>query len=146
MADQINIQLTFEQGKLVINQDLMNAMWEPTRLAPHPVESGYNFDFKEERFGIVDLLCYLDEVKQDLRDQGPEAIITSVIELINSAYIGDENLLLVGRCMDIYGIEDKGRTGIVFRTVVLDARDKTMEDMLEIREAAQTLFPVPQPE
>jgi len=143
--DQVFVEVSFEDGKVQFDQAFMTAMWQPSRLEPHPVGDVYAFEYQGRTYGIVDLLCCLDEVSQELREKGPEAIIEAVLELINQVYIGDESFTLIGRCADLYGIELNGRAGIVFRTVVMDT-EKTVEEMLMLREVAQSLFPVPNPQ
>jgi len=138
------VVVAFEDGKLKYDQTFMNVMWEPSRLLPHPVDGVWSFEYKGEEFGIVDLLCYLDEMNQELREKGPEAIIESVLDLINQVFIGDESFVLIGRCVDLYAIELDGRVGMVFRTLVLD-NGRDVQEMLMLREIAKTLFPVPQP-
>ncbi|MFD2171716.1 hypothetical protein [Tumebacillus lipolyticus] len=144
MSDQVNVEVTFQDGKVLFDQALMGAMWSPSRLLPHPVEGKYQFEHEGERFGIVDLLCYLDEVSQDLRAQGAEAVIEAVLSLIQSVYIGDESTVLIGSVLDLYGIESNGRAGIVFRTIIL-SHQKEVEEIMKIREVGKLQFPVPQP-
>jgi len=145
MSDRIEVEITFEDGKLEYTQQLMDAMWEQVQLQSFPVDGVFAFEYKDERHGIVDLLCYLDMVNEQLRNEGPEAIIEAVLELINSAYMGDDEFMLVGKVIDLYAVELNGRAGLVFRTIVLDGH-KELEEMLLLREVAQTLFPVPKPE
>ncbi|PWK10258.1 hypothetical protein [Tumebacillus permanentifrigoris] len=142
---QVTVEVTMENGQVQFGQSLMVAMWEQTRLVPYPVQDLYEFAYKGQRLGIVDLLCRLDELTPELRDAGPEQIIETILELINSVYIGDESTMLIGRCMDLYAIELQGSNCIVFRTIIMDT-NKSVEEMLAIRELGQTLFPVPQPE
>ncbi|KEO83633.1 hypothetical protein [Tumebacillus flagellatus] len=143
--NQITVEVTMENGQVQFGQSLMTAMWEPTRLIPYAVDGLYSFEYKDQTYGIVDLLCRLDELNEDLRAQGPEKIIETILELINSVYIGDESLVLIGRCMDLYAVEMQGRNCIVFRTIIMGA-DKSVEEMIGLRDVGQTLFPVPQPE
>jgi hypothetical protein len=143
--DQISVEVTFQDGQLVFNREFMQAMWEPIRLLPHPVDGVYQFQVEGENIGIVDLLCFLDEVKQELREKGPEAIVEAVLGLINAVYIGDESKVLIGKVLDLYGIEYEGRAGIVFRTVVL-SHDKGLKEIQKIREIGKALYPVPKPE
>ncbi|MGZ4122607.1 MAG: hypothetical protein ACXVOI_05270 [Tumebacillaceae bacterium] len=147
MSDQVLVEVSFdEDGKIQFDQALMNAMWQPSRLLPHPVDGVHAFEYKNEHIGLTDLLCFMDELSAELRQQGPEQIIEVMLELINSVYIGDqENFMLIGRVYDIYAVELDGRNGLVFRTVVFDSR-KEIEEILMIREVAKELFPVPQPE
>jgi hypothetical protein len=145
MSDQVFVEVSFDDGTLNFTPELMQAMWEPTRLVPYPVDGTFAFDYKGERFGVADLLCYMDQLTKELRDQGPEKIIEQVLELINSVYIGDEDFTLIGRCVDLYAVELDGRAAIVFRTLILDGR-KEVEEMLLIREVVKSMFPVPNPE
>ncbi|ASS76319.1 hypothetical protein CIG75_16105 [Tumebacillus algifaecis] len=145
MSDQINVEVTIKDGKVIFNEEMMLAMWAPSRLLPHSVNGQFQFEVDGEHIGIVDLLCYLDEVNQGLRDQGPEAIVEAVLGLIGAVYIGDESDVLVGKVLDIYGIEFEGRAGIVFRTVVL-SNQKDSAEIQKIREIGKLSFPVPQPE
>jgi hypothetical protein len=145
MSDQVFVEVSFDEGKIQFDQALMNAMWQPSRLLPHPVEGVYAFEYKDEHIGVVDLLCFMDELSANLREQGPEKIIETMLELINAVYIGDEKFILIGRVYDIYAVELNGRNGLVFRSVVFDSR-KELEEILMIREVARELFPVPQPE
>lgn len=143
--NQVTVEVTMENGQVQFGQSLMVAMFEQTRLVPYAVNDVYSFEYKGKTFGIVDLLCYLDELNSELRAAGPEKIIETILELINSVYIGDESMMLIGRCMDLYGIELQGRNCIVFRTIILGANN-SVEEMIALREVGQTLFPVPQPE
>jgi hypothetical protein len=145
MSDQVFVEVSFDEGKIQFDQALMNAMWQPSRLLPHPVEEVYAFEYKEENIGLTDLLCFMDELSGDLRAQGPDKIIETLLELINSVYIGDEKFILIGRVYDIYAVELNGRNGLVFRTVVFDSK-KSLEEILMIREVAKELVPVPHPE
>jgi hypothetical protein len=146
VSDQHSVDVHFEDGRLVFDHELMIMMWGQVNLRPYLVNGTYSFEYKGEVFGIVDLLCYLDELHPDLRAKGPEAIIEAILELINSVYLGDEEMTLIGRCLDLYAVEmDDGRNCLVFRTMVLDA-GKTVEEMLMLREVAKELFPIPQPE
>jgi hypothetical protein len=142
---QVNVEVTMENGQVQFDHALMTAMWEQTRLVPYPVNDLYFFEHKGQRLGIVDLLCRLDELTPELREAGPEQIIETILELINSVYIGDESMVLIGRCMDLYAVELQGSNCIVFRTIIMGT-DKSVEEMIAIREVGQTLFPVPQPE
>lgn len=142
---QVTVEVTMENGQVQFSQSLMVAMWEQTRLVPYPVQDLYSFEYKDQRLGIVDLLCKLDELTSELRAAGPERMIETILELINSVYIGDDSMMLIGRCMDLYAIELQGSNCIVFRTIIMGT-DRSVEEMLAIREVGQTLFPVPQPE
>ncbi|MBL0386622.1 hypothetical protein JJB07_08160 [Tumebacillus sp. ITR2] len=143
--NQIEVEVMMENGQVQFGQSLMVAMWEPTRLVPYPVNDVYSFTHKGKTYGIVDLLCQLDELTPELRDQGAEKIIETILELINSVYIGDESMVLIGRCMDLYAVELQGRNCIVFRTILMGSNE-SVEEMLALRDVGQTLFPVPQPE
>lgn len=145
MTDRIEVEVTYKDGQLEYTQELMDAMWEQVRLQAFPVSDMFSFEYKQERHGIVDLLCYMDMVNEELRSKGPEAIIEAVLELINSAYMGDDEFMIVGKVIDLYAVELNNRAGLVFRTIVVDG-SKPLDEMLAIREVAQTLFPVPQPE
>jgi len=147
MSEQNNnsIRVNMTGGEIDFDQNFMNVMWEESRLQPFPVDGLFSFEVKDERFGITDLLCFLEDVNEDLREKGPEAIIEALLELINSVYIGDETIALIGRVTDIYAVELSNRAGLVFRTVIVDSQ-RSIEEMLEIREVAKTLFPVPEPQ
>lgn len=143
--NQITVEVTMKDGQVQYGSSLMTAMWEQTRLIPYAVDGHYSFEYKGNTYGLVDLLCYLDELTADLRAQGPDRIIETILELINSVYIGDETMVLIGRCMDLYAVELQGRNCLVFRTIIMDS-EKSMDEMLGLRDVGQTLFPVPQPE
>ncbi|TCP55588.1 hypothetical protein EV586_103241 [Tumebacillus sp. BK434] len=145
MSDQIHVEVTFENGQIVFTDELMKAMWAPSRLTPHQVDGAYQYEVEGKNVGLVDLLCYLDEVSEGLRDQGPEKIVEAVLGLINAVYLGDEEYMLTGVVLDLYGIEYEGRAGIVFRTAVL-SNQIDVEEIQKIREIGKIKHPVPQPE
>jgi hypothetical protein len=141
----MEVEVTYVDGQLEYTQELMDAMWGQVQLQAFPVNGTFAFEYQNEHHGVVDLLCYLEMVNEELRNQGPEKIIEAVLELINSAYMGDDEFMLVGKVIDLYAVELNGHAGLVFRTIVLDGK-KPLEEMLMLREVAKNLFPVPQPE
>jgi hypothetical protein len=145
MSDPNTVDISFNGNEVEYNQDFMDAMWVESGLIPYAVEHAYSFDAKGERVGIVDLLCPLENLTPELRDKGPEAIIEAVLELLASVYIGNDEVVFVGKVLDLYAVEVNNRAGIVFRTIVLDG-GKQIEEIMEIREIGMTLFPVPHPE
>ena len=146
MSDPNNtVHVSFNGNQVEYNQEFMDAMWEQSGLIPYAVEHVYSFEAKGERIGLVDLLCPLENLTPELRDQGPEAIIEAVLELLASVYIGNDEVVFVGKVLDLYAVEVNNRAGIVFRTIIVD-NSKDIEEIMEIREIGKTLFPVPNPE